>query len=105
MVHSIPSCLGIFIGLALQYLLCEFFRNVAVEGLRHYGELAQLGERLDGRNDRDGYAHLPSLLHESIELLVVVEELGNGIAAPNCCFSRRCCMSISRLGASSCFSG
>ena len=71
--------LGIFVGFTFQYFLCEFFRNIAVEGFRHYSELAQLGERLDGRNNRDGYAHLPSLFNESIELLVVVEELGNGI--------------------------
>ena len=71
--------LGIFVSFTFQYLLCEFFRNIAVEGFRHYCELAQLGERLDGRNDRNGYAYLPSLFNESIELLVVVEELGNGI--------------------------
>ena len=71
--------LGIIVSFTFHYLLCEFFRNIAVEGFRHYSELAQLGERLDGRNDRNGYAYLPSLFNESIELLVVVEELGNGI--------------------------
>lgn len=29
----------------------------------------------------------------------------NNFRSPNCCFSRRCCISISRFGASSCFSG
>ena len=46
--------LGIIVSFTFQYLLCEFFWNIAVEGFRHYSELAQLGERLDGRNDRDG---------------------------------------------------
>lgn len=38
--------LGIFVSFTFQYLLCEFFRNIAVEGFRHYCELAQLGERV-----------------------------------------------------------
>ena len=52
-----------------------------MEGLRYHGELTQLGEWLQRRNDRDGDAHLASLLYESIEFLVVVEELGDGIVS------------------------
>ena len=75
------ECLGIFIALALQNLLRQCFRDVAMEGLWYHGELAQLGEWLQRRNDRDGDAHLASLLYESIEFLVVVEELGDGIVS------------------------
>ena len=71
--------LGIFIRLALQYLLCQCLRNIAVECLWHHGELAQFGKRLQRWYDRDGDAHLACLLHERIELLVVVEELGYGV--------------------------
>ena len=73
--------LGIFIALALQNLLRQSFRDVAMEGLWYHGELTQLGEWLQRRNDRDGDAHLASLLNESIEFLVVVEELGDGIVS------------------------
>ena len=73
--------LGIFIALALQNLLRQSFRDVAMEGLWYHGELTQLGEWLQRRNDRDGDAHLASLLYESIEFLVVVEELGDGIVS------------------------
>lgn len=33
------ECLCIIVGLALQHLLCQFFRYVAVEGLGHHGKL------------------------------------------------------------------
>ena len=75
------ECLGIFIALALQNLLRQCFWDVAMEGLWYHGELTQLGEWLQRRNDRDGDAHLASLLYESIEFLVVVEELGDGIVS------------------------
>ena len=75
------ECLGIFIALALQNLLRQSFRDVAMEGLWYHGELTQLGEWLQCWNDRDGDAHLASLLYESIEILVVVEELGDGIVS------------------------
>ena len=42
------ECLGILIGLALQYLLGECLWDVAMEGLRHDGELGELGEWLEG---------------------------------------------------------
>ena len=52
-----------------------------MEGLWYHGELAQLGKWLQGWYDRNGDTHLASLVYKVIELLVVVEELGNSVCS------------------------
>lgn len=59
------ECLCIIVGLALQHLLCQFFRYVAVEGLGHHGKLREFGEGLDGWNDRHRNSHLRALSTKS----------------------------------------
>ncbi len=58
----------------------EFFAQgkweVAAEGLGHRGELCEFRKRFQTGDDGDGYSGLACLLHESVELLVVVEQLG-----------------------------
>ena len=53
-----------------------------MECLGHNRQLAQLCHRLDTRYDGDGDTHLPSLLHEVEEFIVVEEQLGHRILCP-----------------------
>ena len=50
-----------------------------MEGLGHNGQLRQLGQWLDARNDGNGDAHRPRLLHEREVFIVVKEQLGHAI--------------------------
>ena len=70
---------GVIIGLALEHFLRQFLREVAMEGLGHYRQLRQLGKWLQSGNDWHRYAHCTGTLHKVKILLVVVEQLRNGI--------------------------
>ena len=73
---------GLFVSLALDDFLGQRLGDVAVESLGHYCQLAQLGKRLDAGHDGDGNAHLAGFLNELEVLLVVKEQLRDGILRP-----------------------
>lgn len=90
---------------AFQQFVGQLFGQVYLEGLGYHAELRQLLEGLDAGNDGNGDSLLAGALYETEVLAIVVEELCDGIfgAGLHLLFSQY--RSVSRLGASSCFSG
>lgn len=58
---------------------CQFFWDVAMEGLWYHRKLGELGERLYAWNNWYGNTHRTGFVEELVEFPVVVEKLCNGI--------------------------
>ena len=64
------------ISLALQGFTGQFIWQIHLKGLRNHGQLAQLAERLDARNDGNCNSCLPSPLDKAEIAVVVIKQLG-----------------------------
>ena len=57
-------------------LVCQLARNVDREGFRKELQMPEGRNRLDSRDDRNAYASLAALVHETVVHIVVEEHLG-----------------------------
>ena len=73
---------GLFVRFAFDYLLGQCLGDVAVERLGNNGELTEFCKGLDAGHDGDGDAHLAGFVDELEVLLVVEEQLCDGILCP-----------------------
>lgn len=69
--------LHLLVGAAAKQLIGERFGQVATEGFRNDGELRELGEGLDARNDGHIDALNPATIYEAVVGRVVVDKVAS----------------------------